>query len=60
MRFISQLISSISRVPPKLKCFNGTDVLTSFAYLLIGAFPVIFALDFNDSNFDIIAFDSFL
>ena len=56
MRLISQLIKGISRVPQKLlKYFNGTAILTSFVLPLVGVFPVIFILDWNDSEFTIAA-----
>ena len=54
IRFISQLINSISKVLQKLlKCFNDTTVLTSFVLLsllsLFGVFPIILILYLNDA-----------
>ena len=61
MRSTSQLINGISRVLQKLlKYFNGTIILTSFLLSSAGAFPVIFILDLNDSEFVKLSFGSSL
>ena len=61
MRLISQLINNISRVLQKLlKYLNGTNILTSFIFPAVGAFPVILTLYLNNSNSVILSFRSSL
>ena len=61
MRLTSQLIKGISRVIQKLlKYFNGTIISTSFSLTLLGAFPVIFILDLNNSEYATLSFSSSL
>ena len=52
MRLTTQLIKGISRVLQKLlKYFNGTTISISFLLSESRVFPVILALDLNDSEF---------
>ena len=61
MRLISQLIEGHFKSFPKLlKYFNGTAVLTFFVLPSSGVFPVVFSLDFNDSEFTKVSFVSSL
>ena len=61
MRLISQLINDISRVLQELpQCFNGKIISTSFVLPSLGAFPVIFILDLNDSESVKLSFGSSL
>ena len=61
MRLTSQLIHGISRVLQKLlRYFNGTIISTSFSLPVAGAFPVIFILDLNDSEYAKLSFGSSL
>ena len=56
-RLTSHFINGISRVLQKLlKCFDGIIILTSFVLPAAGVFPVIFALDLNDSEFAKLSF----
>ena len=61
MRFTSQLISCISRVLQKLlKYFNGTAIPTSLVLQAAGVFPLILALNLNDSDSVMLSFGSSL
>ena len=58
---MSQLINSISRGLQKLlKYFNGTAILSSFALLVAGVFPVILNLHLNELDSTILSFGSSL
>ena len=47
-----QLISGISRIIKKVfKCFHGITISTIFVLPLFVAFPFIFTLGFNDSEY---------
>ena len=49
MKFILQLISSLSRILQKIrKYFNGTTISTSLVLPAAGSHPAILALNLND------------
>ena len=50
-RDTSQLINDISIVLQKLRCFNGTENLPAFVFLLLAVFPVMLVLYLKDSEF---------
>ena len=59
VKLTSQLINDISRVLQKLfKCFNGTIISTSLVLPSAGVIPIIFTLNWNDSEFAKLSFGS--